>query len=167
VELGLSLRKEHNVKVRQALAEFQFALSDEAGEMDASLNQILADELNVKSVKQVSAVVNRPGWVFKQDGSTNVALNIELTDELRKEGLARELERQIQDLRKKSGLSVGEMVDVLYNTQDEELESALLTLINRKKTFVNQISTNPEVEADFETQAEIEKRPIWLGIVKL
>ncbi len=167
VEAGLSLRKEHNLKVRQALAEFQYRIGDGTTELEEGLNKILAEELNVKIAKAANEIIIRPHWVLKQDQNIQVALDTELTDELRKEGLARELERQIQDLRKKSGLQVGDMVNVYYNTQDLELEEVLLNLVNRKKTFVNQIAQDPEVEPDYEIQAEVDKKPVWLGMVKI
>jgi L-ribulose-5-phosphate 3-epimerase UlaE len=94
-------------------------------------------------------------------------LDIELTPELQQEGLAREMERQVQDLRKKSGLKVGELVDVYYNTQDESLAKALVDGLDRKKTFVNQIQMSLEVEVDYETQAELNGQLIWLGIAKI
>jgi predicted GNAT family acetyltransferase len=166
VEFGLSVRKDNNLKVRQALAEFQYSLPDGITDLEESLNQILAEELNVKSAKQVNEIINRPQWVIKQDQKVTVALDTQMTEELRKEGLARELERTVQDLRKKSGLNVGDVVDVYYNTPDSELEDILLKLVNRKKTGINQIAQSLEVEADYEIQANVDGKAIWLGLVK-
>jgi hypothetical protein len=82
-------------------------------------------------------------------------------------GAARKLERQIQDMRKKAGLRVGELVDLYYTTTDEKMERALVELVDRKKTFVNQVQTSLEVEADYETQADIGGAVVWLGIVRV
>lgn len=157
VETALRLRKEQNMKVRQPLAELQYL-----GQLDASLEQILADELNVKKVVSVNEFIPRGSWVSAE----TVSLDFGLTSELKSEGLARELERQIQDLRKKSGLKIGEIVDLYYTTNDEELVSAV-KLLDRKKTFVNQVQTSLEVEADFEAQTKIDDKTLWLGLVKL
>ena len=73
----------------------------------------------------------------------------------------------MQDLRKKSVLKVGELVDLYYNTQDSKLEESLLKLLDRKKTFVNQISKSFEIEVDFEVQAKVEGQALWLGIIKI
>jgi hypothetical protein len=81
--------------------------------------------------------------------------------------LARELERQVQDIRKKSGLKVGELVDLYYNTPDKTLAKALVDSLDRKKTFVHQIQMSLEVEVDYEAQAEIGGKTIWLGIIKV
>lgn len=164
VEIGLSLRKEQNLKVRQPLAELQYTISTEDMNLDESVEQILAEELNVKKVTNTE-IISRTGWVHKTDGIFSVALNTELTAELKIEGLARDLERAVQDLRKKSGLQVGQLVDLFYTTSEPELVEALTNLMDRKKTFVNQVKTSLEVEADFEIQTTIDGKAVWLGLV--
>ena len=37
----------------------------------------------------------------------------------------------------------------------------------RKKTFVNQVNKSLEVDVDFETQAEVDGKAIWLGVIKI
>jgi isoleucyl-tRNA synthetase len=173
VETGLSLRKEKNIKVRQPLAEVEYHIFAKGGtasggnSLDADFEKLLADELNVKLVSNRQDFVAKGGWTYKETPGFKLELNLELTDELKQEGSARELERQIQDLRKKSGLKVGELVDVYYNMADEKLEDSLLTLVDRKKTFVSQISKSLEVEVDFETQNQIDGKPVWLGMIKI
>ena len=167
VETGLSLRKEANMKVRQPLAEVEYHLKAKDVALDAEFEKLLADELNVKLVNSRQDFVPKGGWAYKETPSLKLELNLELSDELRREGTARELERQLQDLRKKSGLKVGELVDVYYNTADENLESALLALVDRKKTFVSQISKSLEVEVDFEIQSVVDGKAVWLGMIKI
>ncbi|MBI2552090.1 isoleucine--tRNA ligase [Candidatus Uhrbacteria bacterium] len=53
------------------------------------------------------------GWITKTDGNLTVSLNTELTPELKKEGLARELTRLINDARKAAGLTPSDKVDIL------------------------------------------------------
>jgi isoleucyl-tRNA synthetase len=166
VEAGLSLRKEQNLKVRQPLAEIEYHLKN-SQLLSPELEAVLAEELNVKQVSGRGDYAPKNGWVLKETPNFKLALNTVLTDELKAEGLARELERQVQDLRKKSGLQVGDLVDVYYNTVSEKLEYSLLSLLDRKKTFVSQISKSLEIEADFETQAEVEGEAIWIGMIKI
>ena len=40
-------------------------------------------------------------------------------------------------------------------------------MLDRKKTFINQVKTSLEVEADFEAQATVDGKPIWLGLLKI
>lgn len=166
VEAGLSVRKDIAVKVRQPLLEIEYFLKDKSL-FSPELEAVLAEELNVKKVSGRSDFVAKAGWVFRDCPLFKLALNIEMTAELKQEGIARELERQVQDLRKKSGLKIGELVDVYYNTADEKLEAALLSTFDRKKTFVSQIQKSLEIEVDFETQGVAEGKAVWIGLIKI
>ncbi|MDE6689041.1 MAG: isoleucine--tRNA ligase [Prevotella sp.] len=53
-----------------------------------------------------------PGWLVGNEGNLTVALDITLTDELRNEGMARELVNRIQNIRKKSGLEITDRIKV-------------------------------------------------------
>ena len=53
-----------------------------------------------------------PGWIVASEGPLTVALDIEISDDLRKEGVARELINRIQNLRKDSGFEVVDRVNV-------------------------------------------------------
>jgi len=170
--LGLAIRKDKALPVRQPLWAIAFSIKQKELVLPEEFCQLILEELNVKKIdlglldkdtRPATGVVIVPGVKLVE----NFYLDINLTPELKLEGLAREMERQVQDLRKKSGLKVGELVDVYYNTQDEDLENCLLKLLDRKKTFISQISKSYEVEADFEVQAEFGKKPIWLGMIKI
>jgi isoleucyl-tRNA synthetase len=165
VELGQSLRKEKNLKVRQPLLAlvYEFKENQALGE---EMEAVIAEELNVKQVSgQRSA--NQQEWVSKEDGNIKIYLNTQITEELKKEGLAREMERQVQDLRKGAGLKPGELINVYYNCQDAELEGILLSMLDRKKTFINQVTKALEVEPDYEIQTQVGGKAIWLGLVKI
>lgn len=53
-----------------------------------------------------------PGWTVANEGSLTVALDITVTDELRNEGVARELVKRIQNLRKESGFEITDRIDI-------------------------------------------------------
>src|SRR5690606_29798888 len=91
VELGLNLREQAGIKVRQPLASFMVKQT----EMDPGLLEILKEELNVKEV------------VLGADEET---LNTDISEELRIEGVMRELVRSIQITRKNSGLEVADRI---------------------------------------------------------
>ncbi|MBQ7672249.1 MAG: isoleucine--tRNA ligase [Paludibacteraceae bacterium] len=55
-----------------------------------------------------------PGWLVMSDGFLTIALDIELTDSLIEEGIARELINRIQNLRKASGLEITDRIDVVF-----------------------------------------------------
>lgn len=97
--VGLKLREQAGLKVRQPLASLTAASVPEGEELRA----ILRDELNVKEIIEDPSV-HAP------------ALNTELTAELKEEGLYREWVRAIQDWRKGEGLSIADRPGLLIST---------------------------------------------------
>ena len=66
-----------------------------------------------------------PGWLVANNGILTIALDIELTDELIEEGIARELINRIQNLRKSSGLEITDRIKVTIEDR-EEIHNAVL-----------------------------------------
>ncbi len=64
-----------------------------------------------------------PGWLVGNDGNITVALDITLTDELRSEGMARELVNRIQNIRKKSGLEITDRITVYIEPKDPAVKA--------------------------------------------
>ena len=67
-----------------------------------------------------------PGWLVSNEGNLTVALEVELNDELRKEGMARELINRIQNMRKDAGLEITDRIKVTispYELSDMAVES--------------------------------------------
>ena len=60
-----------------------------------------------------------PGWLVANEGRLTVALDITVTDELKKEGLARELVNRIQNLRKSSGFDITDKVNITIASSSE------------------------------------------------
>jgi isoleucyl-tRNA synthetase len=64
------------------------------------------------------------GWLVANEGALTVALDVTLTDELREEGIARELVNRIQNLRKDSGFEVTDKIDVQLQN-DAQIAAAI------------------------------------------
>jgi isoleucyl-tRNA synthetase len=60
-----------------------------------------------------------PGWLVANEGNLTVALEVELTDELRREGMARELINRIQNIRKETGLEITDHINVVIAPNDQ------------------------------------------------
>lgn len=60
-----------------------------------------------------------PGWLVANEGRLTVALDITVTESLRKEGLARELVNRIQNLRKSNGYDITDKINVTILSTDE------------------------------------------------
>jgi isoleucyl-tRNA synthetase len=67
----------------------------------------------------------REGWTVASDGGLSVALDLTLTPELERAGLAREVIRLVQETRKSSGLEVSDRIELWWTTDDEQLRTAL------------------------------------------
>ena len=65
-----------------------------------------------------------PGWLVANEGSLTVALEVELTDELRQEGMAREIINRVQNIRKESGLEITDRINILL-APNAEIEAAV------------------------------------------
>ncbi|MBP5386048.1 MAG: isoleucine--tRNA ligase [Prevotella sp.] len=76
-----------------------------------------------------------PGWLVANDGNITVALEVELNDELIKEGMARELINRVQNLRKDSGLEITDRIDLTITPQ-EKMEDALAAFGDYVRTQV-------------------------------
>src|SRR4029079_1923642 len=63
------------------------------------------------------------GYQVERAGTHAVALNLELDDELRREGTARDIVRAIQNARKAAGLNVEDRIDLVLGGDDELLEA--------------------------------------------
>ena len=68
-----------------------------------------------------------PGWLVASQGSLTVALDVTITDELRREGIARDVVNRIQNLRKDSGFEVTDKIAIQLENNNEELADAVET----------------------------------------
>lgn len=66
------------------------------------------------------------GWLVANSGSITVALDVTITEELRKEGIARELVNRIQNLRKEAGFEVTDKIDIKLQ-KDGSVEQAVIS----------------------------------------
>lgn len=81
-----------------------------------------------------------PGWLVASENGLTVALDITLTDELRKEGLSRDMVNRIQNLRKDKGLEVQDKIAVLYHSDNQMMMEALAEFGEYVKTETQALS---------------------------
>ncbi len=82
----------------------------------------------VVSISESDVIVTQvpaAGWTVATEGGETVALEVTVTEELRREGLAREFVRLVQDARKGDGLEVTDRVELRWSTGDRDLAAAL------------------------------------------
>ena len=85
-----------------------------------------------------------PGWLVAGEGGVTVALDIDISPELRKEGLARELVNRIQQQRKDAGLEVTDRIALTLEGPEELQESVASNLdYIRAETLANELTWGP------------------------
>ena len=65
-----------------------------------------------------------PGWTVINEGTLTVALDLTITEELKQEGLAREIVKRVQNLRKESGFEITDRISIVISP-NQELETAV------------------------------------------
>ena len=129
-EMGHALRKEAKIKVRQPLQKLR--IENVECRIEKDLSQLIKDELNIKEVE------------FKKGkGELKVELDTKITPELKAEGEARELVRQIQELRKKKNCRLEEKIRVAgpHWPTDKKLQDYI-----KKETLATELLPGEKLE---------------------
>ena len=111
VETGFKLRDQSAIKVRQPLSE----ISVTNLEMKDWMKKIIATEINVKKVSEGTL----EGALSLTENTIAIFLDTELTQELREEGIVREIVRNLQMVRKKEKLSMEQRIKITINTNQD------------------------------------------------
>jgi isoleucyl-tRNA synthetase len=125
-ELGKRFGKQ-TPKVAQAItsadaAELTHALRD------GGTTSVSADEVGLVELAPNDVIITerpRQGWAVESAAGETVGLDLTVTPDLRRAGLAREAIRLIQDARKNTGLEITDRVEVWWRTTDTDLDEAL------------------------------------------
>jgi isoleucyl-tRNA synthetase len=166
--LGQAARNKAGIKAWQPLSEMAFALPG-AGEVQVLERhfELLMDALNVKHVRTLDPAAPLPGLMVVSEGEYQVALNRELTAELREEGLAGELIHQILNLRQEAGFDLADRVR-LYLHASPRLTQILHTYRQtiQLQTLVEEISTGALPENVFFKKVVLGSEPAEIGMDK-
>ena len=117
------------------LDQAQIAELEANGKLTLDLNGTPA-EIETGEVEIFSEDI--PGWVVANEGTLTVAMDTVVTDELRREGIARELVSKIQNIRKGSGFEITDKINVLVAKYDNTNDA-----INEFNSYIcNQVLAN-------------------------
>ncbi len=116
---GLSQRAAAGIKVRQPLSDLWIKNAPAVFDIEDDISRhlyetILKEELNIKAV-----------WYTTGEGPLEVKLELTITPELKREGLMREVIRQVQAARKSAGLNVDDRIRLSLTTNDQQLQQAI------------------------------------------
>ncbi len=127
VELGHAKRKEESLKLRQPLAKLEYTAVERLSE---ELEKVIAEEVNIKEVEYK-----------KGTKDVSVVLDTKITPILEQEGEARDLIRKIQQLRKETGLTLKDSIEILTDKWPVEFEGMIL-----KMTAATKISQSDSLQ---------------------
>ena len=144
---ALSLRAKAGIKIRQPLASVTVPTISESVDAEA----ILMEELNVKSV----------------ENGQEVGINLNITTELKEEGLSREIIRVVQNARKKAGLNVDDRIK-LNLSYEQEIEDAInhFKVIIANETLSTDLSQNANKNYSYTEEVKVDGTPITISLEK-
>ncbi|GAB3174329.1 isoleucine--tRNA ligase [Telluribacter humicola] len=108
----------------QAMGEADIKQIEKAGTIALTVKEE-AVTIQLSDVEIIAEDV--PGWLVASEGGLTVALDVTITDELRREGIARDFVNRIQNLRKDKGFEVTDKIQILLLNNDELLADAITT----------------------------------------
>ena len=121
-----TLGKKYGKMMKDIAAAFaQFSQSDISA-IEASENYTFAlpaGEVTLDKADYEITSEDMPGWLVATEGKLTVAMDITITDALKKEGVARELINRIQNLRKEKDFEITDKVEVAIVKRDDVVES--------------------------------------------
>ena len=144
-----------------AMSQEQIAELESAGRITFDLNGTPA-EIEAGEVEIYSEDI--PGWVVANEGVLTVALDVTVTEELRREGIARELVSKIQNIRKSSGFEISDRIAVTVSSNEntdaaiEEHKAYICNQVLADTLTIAEVAEGVALEFDgFTLQALVEK----------
>ena len=125
-------------------------------DLDGEQVSLTAEDLDVR-------VEGRSGFSLAQDGPYGLALDVEITPELRAEGIAREVVRAVQDLRKNSGLAVEDRIELWLDADDQKpLETHRDFIAN--ETLATRVTLGPAEDDAAADEVSVEGDSVKLAL---
>lgn len=136
----------------RAISNNQIQLLEKTGELSIEISRKLitltSDDVEI-STKDI------PGWMVASGAGITVALDVTITEELKQEGLARELVNRIQNLRKDSGLEVTDKIQIqllhhseLKKAVQNNLEYITQETLTKELHWVDALENGTDLEFD-------------------
>ncbi len=151
VASALAERAKAGIKVRQPLSKLK--IKNEKLKINEELIDLIKEEVNVKEI------------VFDPKIEKEVWLDTEITTELKEEGMAREVIRQIQEMRKKAGLKPKDKISIQYFGAPE-----LNKILAKNKPFILRETKAKDfrpAKKPTGQEKKIDQQKLWLAIKKI
>ena len=104
---------QEQIQAFESAGSYVFELEDDQVSLDITDVEITSEDI--------------PGWLVASENGLTVALDITLTEDLKKEGLARDVVNRVQNLRKDKGLEVQDKIEISFDSNTEMMVQAIET----------------------------------------
>jgi len=152
--------------MKEVAAEITTFGQEEIAKLEKEGNYILKTGSHELLLSEVEIIADDiPGWLVNVMGTLTVALDVNISEELRQEGIAREFVNRIQNLRKDKGFEVTDRINVVV-AENEFIKGSINNNLNyicaeilaNKLEFVQELTINERVE--------INEKEIYISIEK-
>jgi len=139
---------QHDIAVLETNGKLSIAVGGQTAEITASDVDIFSEDI--------------PGRVVANEGQLTVALDITITDELKKEGIARELINRIQNLRKSCGFEITDKIHLSIQPDErisaavEEFKQYIATQVLAKYIVLKDLTGGEKIELDDDLQIVVQ-----------
>ena len=108
----------------QAMAPHQVAALERDGNitLEVAGQDAVVDRADVEIISE-----DIPGWLVANEGNLTIALDVDVTPELRAEGIAREIVNRVQNIRKARGFEITDRISATFASPSMEVRNALET----------------------------------------
>jgi isoleucyl-tRNA synthetase len=168
--LGRAARAQAGIKVRQPLAKVLVKLqSSREGEALQRVKPQIVEELNVKDVAAgEEAELSQPGYEAVSEGGYSVAICTEIPPELEAEGVAREVVRRLQTMRRSAGFDIADHI-VTYYQGDDYIRRVMADFADyiKQETLSRELIERVPEEGVFSESHKLGGHEISLGVRRL
>ncbi len=155
VNEGLSQRSKAQIKVRQPLQAVSVSGMVDLGPNSELYLDVLKEELNVKTVNWVSS------------GEKLIELDLEITPDLKSEGVAREVVRFVQNARKEAGLEVDDRIELSLVTDSNELKQAITDYADYISSETLTVELKDDMDSGFTSSQKVGGSSLTIKLRKL
>jgi isoleucyl-tRNA synthetase len=163
INTGLSQRAAGGVKVRQPLSVMGYVAQEQ---LDPELEEIIREEVNVKQVQFLSSEVEATTDDMKQIKEWGAVVELKVTPQLKREGMMREVIRNVQSGRKAAGLEVDDRIALSLSTTDDELRKAITE--HQETILAETLAVKIVFDQTFayETACSVDAAPLTISLEK-
>ncbi|MEY4866876.1 MAG: hypothetical protein RLY64_1130 [Bacteroidota bacterium] len=146
---AIAALEQNDIRSLEKTGAFHLFIDGESVSIDLNDVEIISEDI--------------PGWLVAVEGSITVAIDIHISENLRKEGLAREFINRVQNFRKSSGLEVTDRIKLGFHIS-ETVKDAIIEFQNYicEEVLADELLFIPDFQTNKGTSVDLEEENLWL-----